>query len=179
MQSAYSSDRSSGEPEIPSGLATSGLATHHAADPLILTPQDINILKEYVEEFEQADTQLRKKILERAMGDIYRLRPGNSAFNKEEATQLAQELSGGAPGSQAFLGSLQDATTQLWKRLTIEEQDSYGDIAKDWSNNVPPRGIQARLVVYHRSMYFTDSCVQNGFSRYPWTDSPGLPNQTV
>jgi len=56
MQSAYSSDRSSGELEIPSGLATSGLATHHAADPLILTPQDINILKEYVEEFEQADT---------------------------------------------------------------------------------------------------------------------------
>ncbi len=85
MQSAYSSDRSSGELEIPSGLATSGLATHHAADPLILTPQDINILREYVEEFEQADTQLRKKILERAMGDIYRIQPGNSAFNKEEA----------------------------------------------------------------------------------------------
>ncbi len=80
MQSAYSSDRCSGEPEIPSGPAT-----HHAADPLILTPQDINILREYVEEFEQADTQLRKKILERAMGDIYRIRPGNSAFNKEEA----------------------------------------------------------------------------------------------
>ena len=88
MQSAYSSDRSSGELEIPSGLATSGLATHHAADPLILTPQVINILKEYVEEFEQADTQLRKKILERAMGDIYRLRPGNSAFNKEEARMV-------------------------------------------------------------------------------------------
>ncbi len=95
---------------------------------------------------------------------------------KAEITQLAQKLSGGAPESQAFLGSLQDTTTQLWKRLTIEEQDSYGEIAKDWSDNVPPRGIQARLVVYHYSMYFTDLCVQNGFSRYPWTDSLGLPN---
>jgi hypothetical protein len=41
---------------------------------------------------------------------------------KTDVMELAQEMSGGAPGSQAFLGALQDATTRLWKKLSIEEE---------------------------------------------------------
>jgi hypothetical protein len=58
--------------------------------------------------------------------------------------ELAQELSGGVPGSQAFLGALQDATTRLWKLLTIEEQEHYAEVAIDWSVNAPPKSIQAK-----------------------------------
>ncbi|KAH9012087.1 hypothetical protein EDB85DRAFT_1900550, partial [Lactarius pseudohatsudake] len=119
-----------------------------------------------VEEFQKADTDTRKTILEKAMGELYTLRPPNSTFNKkvaktftrrwsarnafyhenkEEVTQLAQKLSGGVPGSEAFLGALQDATTSLWKKLSIEEQEPYADIAKEWSEDKPPRDIQAKM----------------------------------
>ncbi|KAH8993208.1 hypothetical protein EDB86DRAFT_2830155 [Lactarius hatsudake] len=59
--------------------------------------------------------------------------------------RLAKEVSGGAPGSQEFLGALQDATTQLWKDLPIEEQERYAHIAKEWSENALPKGIQAKM----------------------------------
>ncbi|KAH9035919.1 hypothetical protein EDB85DRAFT_1889093 [Lactarius pseudohatsudake] len=65
--------------------------------------------------------------------------------NKEEITKLAQRMSGGNPGSQAFLGALQDATTSLWKKLSIEEQEQYAEIAKEWSEDRPPRDIQAKM----------------------------------
>lgn len=38
-------------------------------------------------EFEQADTQMRNNILEKAMGELYRLRPSNSVFDKKQAKQ--------------------------------------------------------------------------------------------
>jgi hypothetical protein len=63
---------------------------------------------------------------------------------KTDIMALAQEMSGGAPGSQAFLGTLQDATTRLWKKLSIEEEERYAEVAKDWSENAPPKGIQAK-----------------------------------
>jgi hypothetical protein len=63
---------------------------------------------------------------------------------KEDIMELAQEMSGGVPGSKAFLGALQDATTQLWKDLSTEEQGDYAEIAKEWSDNSPPKDIQAR-----------------------------------
>jgi hypothetical protein len=58
--------------------------------------------------------------------------------------ELAQQISGDVPGSQAFLGSLQDATTELWQRLSSDEQEEYAETAKDWSENAPPNHIQAR-----------------------------------
>jgi hypothetical protein len=83
MQSANSSDSSSGEPEIPTGATL-----HPPTNGFKLTPEDANILNEYIDEFEQADTQMRNNILEKAMGELYRLRPGNSAFDKKEAKQV-------------------------------------------------------------------------------------------
>ncbi|KAH9007560.1 hypothetical protein EDB84DRAFT_1447435 [Lactarius hengduanensis] len=157
----------------------------HPLEGFKLTPQDVHVLKGYLEDFEPADTQTRNRILEKAMGDVYRLRPANSAFNKKDAKQkirkwfynhysaphhqiikltrkwsarnafyqakredimrLAKDISSGDPGSQDFFGALQDATTELWKELPIEEQERYADMPKEWSENAPPKGIQAKM----------------------------------
>jgi hypothetical protein len=83
MQSANNSDSSSGEPEIPTGPTQ-----NIPADGFKLTPEDGNILNKFMDEFEWADTQMRNNILEKAMGELYRLRPGNSVFDKKEAKQV-------------------------------------------------------------------------------------------
>ncbi|KAH9009513.1 hypothetical protein EDB83DRAFT_2322736 [Lactarius deliciosus] len=181
MESEQSSlDSSSDDTDPPSNAPID-----HALEGVKLTPQDVHILKGYLEDFEKADTQTWNRILEKAMGDVYHLRPANSAFNKKDAKQkirkwfynhysaphrqiikltrkwsarnafyqakredimcLAKEVSGGAPGSREFLGALQDATTQLWKDLPIEEQERYADIAKEWSEHAPPKEIQAKM----------------------------------
>jgi hypothetical protein len=64
----------------------------------------------------------------------------------------AEEMSGAPPGSQAFLGSLQDATTKLWKRLSEADQQTYAYLAKKWSDEAPPPKIQSR---YGISRLFT------------------------
>ncbi|KAF8264581.1 hypothetical protein EI94DRAFT_1805674 [Lactarius quietus] len=43
---------------------------------------------------------------------------------------LAQDISGCAPGSQAFLEALQDATTQFRNELSIEEVEMYEDMGE-------------------------------------------------
>ncbi|KAI9432718.1 hypothetical protein H4582DRAFT_2083108 [Lactarius indigo] len=179
MQSDHLSGSSAGESEV------SRPSIHALGDRFSITSQDARILKGYVEEFQNADTEIRKTILEKAMGELYTLRPPNSTFNKkmakmkirtwfynhysrphrqlikftrkwsarnafyhenkEEIMELAQSMSGGIPGSQAFLGALQDATTSLWKKLSIEEQEPYAEIAKEWSEDRPPRDIQAKM----------------------------------
>jgi hypothetical protein len=44
---------------------------------------------------------------------------------RDEVMLEAEDMSGAPPGSQAFLGSLQDATTKLWKRLSEADQQIY------------------------------------------------------
>ncbi|KAH9030531.1 hypothetical protein EDB85DRAFT_2245636 [Lactarius pseudohatsudake] len=149
-----------------------------------LSPQDVTILRGYMDEFEQADTQMRNKILEKAMGEVYKRQPGNSQFNKKEAKQkirkwyynhyspphhqvikfvrrwsarnvfyhedkadimkLAEDMSGAAPGTETFFGSIKDATTELWKKLPVEEQERFAQTAEEWSDNGPVKGIQAK-----------------------------------
>jgi hypothetical protein len=58
--------------------------------------------------------------------------------------ERAEEISGGAPGSRVYLGSLQDAITHFWKKLSADEIVKYQKTAKDWSLNAPPNYIQAR-----------------------------------
>ena len=100
--------------------------------------------------------------------------------NKKEVMDLAEQMSGGAPGSQAFLGALQDATTQLWKRLSTEEQDDYADIAKTWSDDRPPKAIQAKCVTSHASVNCdTDQCLQNGLCSLSCSYGPGLSNTVI
>ena len=57
-----------------------------------------------------------------------------------------EEMSGSPPGSQAFLGCLQDATTKLWNVLSNGEQQIYVKLAKRWSDEPPLPHIQARYV---------------------------------
>ena len=76
--------------------------------------------------------------------------------NKDEIGILTGQISGGVLGSQAYLGALQDATTQLWKKLSPERQEFYADLTKEWSDEKLPRHIQAKYVM---SRPFRHCCV--------------------
>ncbi len=65
---------------------------------------------------------------------------------QDEVMMEAEALSGRVPGSPAFLGSLQDATTTLWERLSPADQRIYANLANRWSNDAPPPNIQARYL---------------------------------
>ncbi|KAH9035587.1 hypothetical protein EDB84DRAFT_1437881 [Lactarius hengduanensis] len=157
MQSYYSPGNSAGESERFS-----------------ITPQDASVLKGYVEEFQKADTDSRKTILERAMGELYAMRPPNSTFDKKEAKRdmvftittlvlivnLSNLLGGGRPemhftmrrrkrlpnlrrGIPGSPSKMQQP--HYGKKLSIEEQEPYAEMAKEWSEDRPPRDIQAKM----------------------------------
>src|ERR1700761_296627 len=67
-------------------------------------------------------------------------------LNQEEILALAIDTSGLEPGTPAFLGALQDATTTLWKNTAKADQDDYVHAAKEWSEKSPPSHIQSRQV---------------------------------
>jgi len=58
----------------------------------------------------------------------------------DEVMMEAENICGSLPGTQAFLGSLQDATAKLWKRLSKADQQTYANLAKKWLKEVPPVG---------------------------------------
>jgi hypothetical protein len=68
-------------------------------------------------------------------------------MSRDEIKATAERISGAVPGSQAFLGSLQDATTIHWRKLTEVQQDAYEDMARKWSKTAPPPHIQARYAL--------------------------------
>lgn len=63
---------------------------------------------------------------------------------REDIMKLTQKMSKSAPGTRDFLSLLQPATTSLWNDLSVEEQEHYAEIARDWSENAPPNHIQSR-----------------------------------
>jgi hypothetical protein len=65
----------------------------------------------------------------------------------DEVMTEVEEISGTLPSSRAFLGSLQDATMKLWKRLPDDEQQVYVRLANKWSDEPPPPNIQARYAM--------------------------------
>ncbi|KAH9009400.1 hypothetical protein EDB85DRAFT_1903087 [Lactarius pseudohatsudake] len=65
--------------------------------------------------------------------------------DKADIMKLAEDMSGAAPGTETFFGSIQDATTELWKKLPGEEQERFAQTAEEWSDNGPPKGIQAKM----------------------------------
>ena len=73
---------------------------------------------------------------------------------KEVIMAHAQDISGGAPGSQAFLGALQDATTHFWNDLSTDDVEMYEDMVRDWSENAPPHHIQSRQVHTGYSLFW-------------------------
>lgn len=84
MDSGHSSDTSRGEPELHSGRAMDTQTSVFK-----VTPEDANILNEYIVDFQEADTETRNRILEKAMGELYKLRPGNSPFDKKDIKQVS------------------------------------------------------------------------------------------
>ncbi|KAI9428293.1 hypothetical protein H4582DRAFT_2178227 [Lactarius indigo] len=178
MQSDHLSGSSAGESEV------SCPSIHALGDRFSITSQDAHILKGYVEEFQNADTEIRKTILEKAMGELYTLQPPNSTFNKKMAKM---SMSGGIPGSQAFLGALQDATTSPWKKLSIEEQEPYAEIAKEWSEDRPPRDIQAKMAqAKFRSQIVRDfqtqlfkTCGMRSIVLVAYADTDGRPRAAM
>ncbi|KAN0141412.1 hypothetical protein V8E53_000657 [Lactarius tabidus] len=151
----------------------------------MITREDSETLLEYVEEFQDSDSDMRSKIVATAMAALVMLRPSREPFNKGEASKTirkwfynhfqqperqyvkfirrwsarnmfyhmcrdevmteAEEMSGALPGSRAFLGSLQDTTTKLWKELSDDEQQLYVRLTSKWSDEPPPANIQARM----------------------------------
>jgi hypothetical protein len=67
---------------------------------------------------------------------------------RDEVMMKTEEMSGSPPGSRAFLGCLQDATTTMWNLLPDEDQELYARLAKKWSDEAPPANIQARYVMH-------------------------------
>ena len=83
MQNESSSDSPSGESELsqsPNDQPTNA--------GFMITPDDIGILQEYLEEFQEADTSLWTRIIEKAMAELYQLRPSNASFDKKEASKV-------------------------------------------------------------------------------------------
>ena len=60
----------------------------HALTDFTITHQDAGILKQYLDEFQQANTGDRANIIQKAMAEIYQLQPPNSAFDKKEAGKV-------------------------------------------------------------------------------------------
>ena len=84
MQAAYHSDSLSGV----SNISEADLG--EAADlGFTITPQDTHILQHYLEEFQAGDTSVRTQLIDRIMGELYRLCPVNSPFDKMEAKKVS------------------------------------------------------------------------------------------
>jgi hypothetical protein len=83
MQAAYHSDSLSGASDISE--APPGEAANLG---FIITSQDTQILQHYLEGFQEADTSARTQLLDRIMGELYRLRPINSPFDKKDAKKV-------------------------------------------------------------------------------------------
>jgi len=66
---------------------------------------------------------------------------------QDEVIMEAENICVSLPRTQAFLGSLQDTTTKLWKRLSEADQQTYANLAKKWSEEVPPPKVQSRYLI--------------------------------
>ncbi|KAH9169707.1 hypothetical protein EDB89DRAFT_1908352 [Lactarius sanguifluus] len=79
MQSEDTSDSvNSGESEVSQSHRV------QSADPgFSITPQDADILQEYLQEFQAANTSLCTRIIEKAMAQLYLLCPASAPFDKK------------------------------------------------------------------------------------------------
>jgi len=53
-----------------------------------ISDKDALILQEYVLEFKEGDTELRIRIIEKVMAEMYLLRPPNTPFDKVDAKEV-------------------------------------------------------------------------------------------
>jgi hypothetical protein len=83
MQAAYRSDS-------PGGASDSSDAPPDVGVDAVfqITSHDTNILQHYLDEFQRGDTSARTLLIDRIMGELYRLRPVNSPFDKKDAKKV-------------------------------------------------------------------------------------------
>ena len=83
MQAAYRSDS-------PGGASDSSDAPPDVGVDAVfqITSHDTNILQHYLDEFQRGDTSARTLLINRIMGELYRLRPVNSPFDKKDAKKV-------------------------------------------------------------------------------------------
>jgi hypothetical protein len=62
--------------------------THHSLDEgaaFVITSKDASVLQTYIDDFKTADSSARADLVEKVMGELCRLRPSSTSFNKMEA----------------------------------------------------------------------------------------------
>ena len=92
MQSALDTSMSYGESERPGDPIVPS-----APEEFVMTPECAEVLKGYLEDFQKSATEPRKRIVERAMGDLYALcPPGSPEFDKKVVKKvIVSSVSGG------------------------------------------------------------------------------------
>ena len=53
-----------------------------------LTPEDIGILEQHLEEFGEAETKTQTKLVQSIMGELYQHHPVNTPFYKVQASKV-------------------------------------------------------------------------------------------
>ncbi|KAN0138102.1 hypothetical protein V8E53_003991 [Lactarius tabidus] len=168
MQPAPHSTTSSGEeelqsdPEVPTGLQ--GFTITSTETSVLREPQNSTFNKKEAMQvsmwmvFDNSDTNNKLQKVRTWFYNHYdcphrqlirftrRWSAQNTFYheNKDEIGELTEQISGSVPGSCAYLAALQDATTQLWKKLASDEQVTYANLANQWSDERPPKHIQAK-----------------------------------
>ena len=57
-----------------------------------INSDEAKILQEYLDDFQDGDTELRAKIVANAMAELYDLRPEDAPFDKTKASQVCYPL---------------------------------------------------------------------------------------
>ena len=72
-------------------------------------------------------------------------------MHREDVYALTLELSSEKPGSPLFLAAYRAALTQFEKTLDDDQRRTYKAMAKDWTEKMPPSGMQRRYVHINHS----------------------------
>lgn len=83
------------------------------AKAFTLTKEDIEALQEYVDEFEEADSDRRSTIIANAMADIVKGRPADEPFNKVDASKVNLQFLSTSDALQCFYRKSENGFTTI------------------------------------------------------------------
>ncbi|KAI9437168.1 hypothetical protein H4582DRAFT_2058173 [Lactarius indigo] len=145
MQNEYLNDSDgSGDPSSLQSYGEQSVNTGFS-----ITPQDGDILLEYLDKFQEANTHDRTRIVEKAMGELYHLRPANTPFDKKDARKACFTMNIRPSFSFPIPENPQN-------ELSIEDQEEYQESAREWSEKTPPKNIQSRMASSLREQIIQD-----------------------
>ena len=92
MQNDYFSDSQSEDSQFGTSALPALLPVSHQVPlptmPFEITPQDTEILQQYLEEFQEADKAHRTNLVQKIMGELYQHRAVDATFDKMEASEV-------------------------------------------------------------------------------------------